>query len=91
MSAQALAAPSTAKAAPSSTGHPWVGIAAVFLGLITTTLNLQFVSVGLPDLRGALGLGFDEASWIPTALNMGTIFIGIFCVFLAAAYGIRRA
>src|SRR6202030_1090127 len=30
------------------------------------------------------------AAWIPTALNMGTIFIGIFSVFLGAAYGIRR-
>src|SRR5262249_9646786 len=26
----------------------------------------------------------------PTAFNMGVIFIGIFCVFLAAYYGIRR-
>src|SRR5262249_1191367 len=31
-----------------------------------------------------------EASWIPTAFNTGVIFIGIFCVFLAAYYGIRR-
>jgi DHA2 family multidrug resistance protein len=37
-----------------------------------------------------LGVGFDEAAWIPTALNMGTIFIGVFSVFLGAAYGIRR-
>jgi DHA2 family multidrug resistance protein len=35
-------------------------------------------------------VGFDEAAWIPTALNMGTIFIGVFSVFLGAAYGIRR-
>jgi DHA2 family multidrug resistance protein len=57
---------------------------------MTTTLNGRLVSVGLPDLRGALGAGFDEASWIPTALNMGTIFIGVFSVFLGAVYGIRR-
>ena len=76
--------------APAITAHPYMGILAVFLGLMTTTLNTRLVSVGLPDLRGALGAGFDEASWIPTALNMGTIFIGVFSVFLGAAYGIRR-
>jgi DHA2 family multidrug resistance protein len=57
---------------------------------MTTTLNSRLLSVGLPDLRGALGAGFDEASWIPTAFNMGTIFIGVFSVFLASAYGVRR-
>src|ERR1700744_505509 len=70
--------------------HPFVGILGVFLGAATSTLNGRLLSVGLPDLRGALGLGFDEASWLPTALNMGAMFIGVFAVFLGAAYGIRR-
>jgi DHA2 family multidrug resistance protein len=48
------------------------------------------VSIGLPDLRGALGLGFDDASWIPTALNMAMMFSGVFCVFLNAIFGPRR-
>src|SRR5580692_9683309 len=76
-------------AAPVAT-HPYVGILGVFLGAMTATLNGRLVSVGLPDLRGALGFGFDEASWIPTVLNMGTMFIGVFSVFLGAAYGVRR-
>src|SRR5882757_9279969 len=80
----------TGPGAPRITPQPYIGIMAVFLGLMTTTLNTRLVSVGLPDLRGALGAGFDEASWIPTALNMGTIFIGVFSVFLGAVYGIRR-
>jgi MFS transporter, DHA2 family, multidrug resistance protein len=72
------------------TTHPYIGIAGVFLGAATSTLNGRLVSVGLPDLRGALGFSFDGASWIPTVLNMGMIFIGVFAVFLGAAYGIRR-
>lgn len=76
--------------APRITTHPYIGVVAVFLGLTTQTIYGRLVSVGLPDLRGAMGAGFDEASWIPTALNMGGIFIGVFAVFLAAAYGIRR-
>jgi DHA2 family multidrug resistance protein len=62
----------------------------VFLGAGIATLNARLVSVGLADLRGALGLGFDEASWIPTALNMATMFSGVFVVFLNVLYGPRR-
>jgi DHA2 family multidrug resistance protein len=62
----------------------------VFLGAGIATLNARLVSVGLPDLRGAAGFGFDEASWIPTALNMATMFSGVFVVFLAALFGPRR-
>src|SRR5262249_20053042 len=54
------------------------------------TLNARLISVGLPDLRGALGLGFDEASWIPTALNMATMFSGVFVVFVGSLLGPRR-
>ena len=46
--------------------------------------------VGLADLRGAKGLGFDEASWLPTALNMATMFSGVFVVFVNALFGPRR-
>jgi len=62
----------------------------VFLGAGVATLNARLVSVGLPDLRGAAGFGFDEASWIPTALNMATMFSGVFVVFLSALFGPRR-
>jgi DHA2 family multidrug resistance protein len=67
-----------------------VGILGVFLGAGVATLNSRLISVGLPDLRGALGLGFDEASWIPTALNMAMMFSGVFCVFLNVRLGPRR-
>ncbi|MBV8907308.1 MAG: MFS transporter [Acidobacteriia bacterium] len=70
--------------------NPYLGILGVFLGAGIATLNARLISVGLPDLRGALGFGFDEASWIPTALNMATMFSGVFVVFVAALFGPRR-
>ena len=54
------------------------------------TLNARLVGVGLADLRGAKAFGFDEASWIPTALNMATMFSGVFVVFVNALLGPRR-
>src|SRR6201985_1021262 len=75
---------------PQLATNPYVGILAVFLGAGLATLNSRLLSVGLPDLRGALGLGFDEASWIPTALNMATMFSGVFVCFLSVVFGPRR-
>ena len=70
--------------------NPYVGSVGVFLGAGIATLNGRVISVGLPDLRGAMGFGFDEASWIPTAYNMAQMFIGPFSVYLGALLGVRR-
>jgi MFS transporter, DHA2 family, multidrug resistance protein len=76
------------KAKPAT--NPYIGIVGVFLGATLATMNARLISVGLPDLRGALGLGSDPASWIPTALNMATMFSGIFVVFVNTLLGPRR-
>jgi len=70
--------------------NPYVGTFGVFLGAGIATLNGRLISVGLPDLRGAMGFGFDEASWISTSYNMALMFIGPFSVFLGAMLGARR-
>ncbi|HEV2829026.1 MAG TPA: MFS transporter [Pyrinomonadaceae bacterium] len=70
--------------------NAYVGTLGVFLAAGIATLNGRVISVGLPDLRGAMGFGFDEASWIPTAYNMAQMFIGPFSVFVGAMLGARR-
>src|SRR5215471_20653957 len=70
--------------------NPYVGTVGVFFGAGIATLNGRLISVGLPDLRGALGLGVDEASWIPTALNMAMMFMGPFSVYVGGLLGPRR-
>jgi len=75
---------------PQFTTNPYVGIVAVFLGAGLATLTSRLLSVGLPDVRGALGISFDDASWLPTAFNMATMFSGVFVVFVNALWGPRR-
>src|SRR6201997_5274333 len=75
---------------PQSATNPYVGILPVFMGAGLATLTSRLLSVGLPDLRGALGISFDDASWLPTAFNMATMFSGVFVVFLNAFWGPRR-
>ncbi len=82
--------PPAQTAPPTISTNSYVGILGVFLGAGIATLNARLVSVGLADLRGATGFGFDQASWIPTALNMATMFSGVFIVFINAFLGPRR-
>src|SRR6266481_6076155 len=70
--------------------NPYVGTLGVFLGAGIVTLNGRLISVGLPDLRGALGLGIDEAAWIPTAYNMALMFMAPLSVYLGGLLGPRR-
>src|ERR1700745_3854315 len=70
--------------------NPYVATLGVFLGAGIVTLNGRLITVGLPDLRGALGLGMDDASWIPTAYNMALMFMGPFSVYLGGLFGPRR-
>ena len=95
MSAAADAKPTVAPpppqpATPAIATNPYIGILGVFMGAGMATLNARLVGIGLADLRGAMGFGFDEASWIPTALNMATMFSGVFVCFYSVLYGPRR-
>jgi MFS transporter, DHA2 family, multidrug resistance protein len=72
------------------TYHPAFGIAGVLLGAGLATFLGRLLSVGIADLRGALNLDFDAASWIGTSYNMGMMFIGPFSVYLGGLVGPRR-
>jgi MFS transporter, DHA2 family, multidrug resistance protein len=87
---QLAAAAATPKAPAQISTNPYVGVLGVFLGASIATMNSRLLSVGLADLRGARGYSFDQASWLPTALNAAMMFSGVFCVFLSVIYGPRR-
>ncbi len=72
------------------TTHPILGVFGVLLGAMIATCTGRLISVGLADLRGALHLGVDEASWIGTAFNAALMFIGPFSVYLGGLLGARR-
>jgi DHA2 family multidrug resistance protein len=70
--------------------HPLLGVFGVLLGASIATCAGRLISVGLMDIRGALHLGADEASWIGTAFNASMMFIGPFSVYLGGLLGARR-
>src|SRR5271170_1048060 len=69
---------------------PLLGILGVILGAGVVTLTSRMISLGLPDLKGHLGFGYDESAWIGTAFDVGLMFIGPFTVYLGGLIAPRR-
>src|SRR5262250_1257029 len=69
---------------------PLLGILGVIMGAGIVSLTGRMITLGLADLKGHLGIGFDDGAWIGTAFNMALMFIGPFTVYLGALMGPRR-
>src|ERR1700730_3971890 len=72
------------------TPRPMVGIVAVLLGAVISTLAGRLTTFGLADMRGAVHAGFDEGAWIPTAFTAGQMLVGPVSVWLGMVFGPRR-
>ena len=81
----------TAAAIPSEIStRPLLGILGVIIGAGLVTLTGRMLSLGLPDLKGHVGIGYDEGAWLDSAFNAALMFIGPFTVFLGGLLGPRR-
>src|ERR1700690_1652819 len=82
----------TAAAAISSevSTRPLIGILGVVLGAGLVTLTGRMLSLGLADLRGHVGISFDDGAWLDSAYNASLMFIGPFTVYLGGLLGPRR-
>jgi DHA2 family multidrug resistance protein len=84
-------AQSAAAAMPSELSKsPLLGILGVIIGAGVVTLTGRMISLGLADLKGALGFGFDDGAWISSAYNIALMFIGPLTVYVGALLGPRR-
>jgi DHA2 family multidrug resistance protein len=70
--------------------QPLFAVGAVLLGSFLTNFDSRLTTVGLPDLRGAFSLTFDEGAWLSTAGIGSQIFIAPAVAWLATAFGLRR-
>src|SRR5271168_4343926 len=73
-----------------TTTRPVIGVMAVLLGAVISTLAGRLTTFGLADVRGAVHAGFDEGAWIPTALTVGQVMIGPVSAWLGMVFGPRR-
>ncbi|HKM67815.1 MAG TPA: MFS transporter [Candidatus Acidoferrum sp.] len=69
---------------------PLLGILGVVLGAGIVTLTGRMLTLGTADLKGSLGIGFDDGAWIGSAFNVALMFIGPFTVYVGGLLGARR-
>jgi DHA2 family multidrug resistance protein len=70
--------------------RPVFAVAAVLLGSFLANFDSRLIAVGLPDLRGAFSLSFDEGAWFSTASIGSQILIAPAVAWLATVFGLRR-
>lgn len=69
--------------------NPYAAVAAALAGCFLASYHTRFIGMGLPDLRGALGLSFDEAAWLSTIANAPQMLTAPAVPWLVLAFGIR--
>src|SRR3954466_778784 len=75
---------------PAMRVEPILGLGAVLFGAFISTLSGRLSSLGLADIRGALGASFDEAAWIGTAQTVAQMMVAPLAVWAAPVLGARR-
>ena len=81
----------TAAAIPSELStRPLLGILGVLIGAGLVTLTGRMLSLGLADLKGHVGISYDQGAWLDSAYNAALMFIGPFTVYLGGLLGPRR-
>lgn len=84
----------SAHAAPAM-GHerrarPLVALTGIFLAAMTAGLNNRVGALALADIRGALGQGLDDASWLGTVYTAGELVAMPFASWFAITLSLRR-
>lgn len=69
---------------------PVLGILGVVMGAGIVTLAGRLLSLGTADLKGSLGMSYDDGAWLGSAFNVALMFIGPFTVYLGGLLGARR-
>lgn len=69
---------------------PLLGILGVIIGAGLVTLTGRMITLGLADLKGHVGMSYDQGAWVGTSFNVALMFIGPFTVYVGALLGPRR-
>jgi DHA2 family multidrug resistance protein len=70
--------------------RPLIGLAGIFFAAMMAGLNTRVSALALADVRGALGFGFDDASWLTTVYSAGELIAMPFAAWFAITFSLRR-
>jgi len=70
--------------------RPLLGILGVVTGAGLVTLAGRMLTLGFADMKGHVGISFDDGAWLDSAYNASVMFIGPLTVYLGGLLGPRR-
>lgn len=76
--------------AEQSSKRPMVGLLGIFVAAMMAGINNRVGALALADIRGALGFGLDDASWLNTAYVAGELIAMPFAAWFAITLSVRR-
>lgn len=65
-------------------------LAGVLISAMMSGLNSRSTSLALGDIRGVLGIGIDQGSWIATLYSAGELLVMPFAGWFAITFTVRR-
>jgi len=84
----------TAPAAPPAP-HPFtlrlaLGLVGVLIAALTSGLNDRVTTIALADIRAALGISYDQGSWIVSAYQAAEVAAMMIAPWFAVTFSLRR-
>lgn len=70
--------------------RPMAGLLGIFIAAMMAGMNNRVGALALADVRGALGFGLDDASWLTTVYNAGELIAMPFAAWFAITLSVRR-
>ncbi|WP_166367216.1 MFS transporter [Pseudomonas akapageensis] len=67
-----------------------VGLCGVLVASLAAGLNERVTDVGLVDLRGAMGIGFDDGTWLTSLYSGFQVAAMVFAPWCAVTFSLRR-
>jgi DHA2 family multidrug resistance protein len=87
---QTAGIPSTGTPMAKPSKRAMAGLVGIFLAAMMAGLNNRVGALALADIRGALGFGLDDASWLTTVYSAGELIAMPFSAWFAITFSVRR-
>ncbi|MGO1271983.1 MAG: MFS transporter, partial [Pseudomonas helleri] len=68
----------------------FTGLVGVLLAVLVSGFNENVTKVAMPDIRGAMGIGYDESTWLLAVYSATSISAMAFAPWCAATFSLRR-
>ena len=85
----------TAKPAAAPTPHPFtlrlaLGLIGVLIAALTSGLNDRVTDIALADIRAAIGVSYDQGSWIVSSYQAAEVAAMMIAPWFAVTFSLRR-